>query len=70
MFLSYSWSEPAKPPPDLEIGEKEWQATESKLQLLLTERLPRPHTTLSNVPPAIEPLYHAAEDGKPIGMYR
>lgn len=68
LLLTYvfSWSEPVQAPADLEISDQQWQATEEKLECLVTDRLPRAHNVPNQVPLAIEPLYQPVND-RPIG---
>ncbi|CAB4025820.1 ATP-dependent DNA helicase Q4, partial [Paramuricea clavata] len=57
-----NWSEPVNAPEDLEINDEQWQATEEKLQYLVSDRLPRSQHLPSQAPPAIEPLYQPVND--------
>ena len=66
--VMFSWSEPVNAPADLEIGDKQWQATEEKLQCLVSDRLPRAHNMPVEAPPPIEPLY-PPENDRPISKY-
>ena len=60
--VMFSWSEPMKAPADLEIGDEQWEATEEKLQCLVSDRLPRAPDLPAEAPPAIEPLYQPVND--------